>query len=500
MRKKFYITTPLYYVNDVLHLGHAYCTIGADCLARWRRKKGDNVFFLTGTDEHGQKVADAAREHGMTPREWADAIVEKDRALWSLLNISYDGFIRTTDERHVRSVQDIFSYLYKKGDIYKGQYEGWYCIPDETFLLDSQLKDGCCPECGRKVEWLIEESYFFRLSRYQERLLRFYKDRADFFQPPNRAKEMVNFVSQGLKDLSVSRTNVPWAIPVPFDSAHTIYVWFDALINYVSAIGYGTENSGFRGLWPADIHVVGKEIYKFHTVIWPAILMALDMELPLQVFGHGWWTVEGRKMSKSLGNVIDPASVIEKVGVDAFRYFILREVPFGCDGDFSYGAVFGRYNADLANNLGNLFQRTLSMIEKYCQGRIPGQNHDDRFGLKNTVLRAYGAIDGYYARTALSDVLHTIMEIVAYANKTIEDCAPWNMAKTKDTLLEPLLYDLAECNRHIAELIEPFMPSTAAAMRQRLGVESGEYMRWGGLTSGASVKAGVALFPRIVIT
>ncbi|HNI58060.1 MAG TPA: methionine--tRNA ligase, partial [Elusimicrobiota bacterium] len=393
--KTFYITTPIYYANDVPHIGHAYTTVAADVLARWRRLKGDKVYFLTGTDEHGAKIDQAARAAGKTPLAYLDPVVEKFKALWTRLGITHDDFIRTTEERHKKTVQQVFAKLEAQGDIYLGTYEDWYCVPDETFWSESELAEGKCPTCGRPVEKLKEESYFFRLSAYQDRLLAFYEQNPHFLAPKGRSGEITNFVKSGLRNLSVSRTKVSWGIPVLAHPPHTVYVWFDALLNYISAIGYSPSGSAplFGETWPADIHFVGKEIFRFHSVIWPAMLMALGLPLPKRVFAHGWWTVEGEKMSKSLGNVVDPHAVVETYGVDAFRYFLLREVPFGSDGDFSLKAMLGRYNSELANALGNLLNRVLTLVEKNFDGVLDSNAATHELVPKNAAEWAAGFDD-----------------------------------------------------------------------------------------------------------
>ena len=468
------ITTPIYYVNDVPHIGHAYTTVAADVWARWKRLRGERAFFLTGTDEHGDKIAQAAAARGETPQAFADRIVEGFRGLWKKLNISHDDFIRTTESRHERVVQGIFEKMKAKGDIVKGVYEDWYCVPDETFFSTSQLKEGKCPDCGRAVEKLREESYFFRLESYKDRLLAHYRENPEFLQPPHRAAEIVNFVKE-LKDLSVSRTKVKWGIPVPSDPAHTVYVWFDALINYVSAIGYDpskdweSQSGDFKEKWSGAVHLVGKEIFRFHTVIWPAMLMSMGLPLPRKVFAHGWWTVEGEKMSKSRGNVVDPAREADEFGVDALRYFLLREVPFGSDGDFSRKGLLGRYNSELANALGNLLNRTLNLLEKNHGGQIPDLAPSEELMGAQALNSWTRAVDEAYDRLAFHEALQKVMDLVDAANRHVNAKEPWKLVKTDPAAAARCLYEVARLLKLAAVALAPVMPTIAVEMWKQLG-------------------------------
>ncbi len=499
---KFYVTTPIYYVNDVPHLGHAYTTIAADVIARYKRLKGYEVFFLTGTDEHGQKIEKAAKAKGISPKELADSVVVNFKKLWERFNISYDHFIRTTDDYHERVVQEIFQRLYEKGDIYLGEYEGWYCTPCESFWSKSQLIEGkCCPDCGRPVERLKEKSYFFRLSTYQDKLLKFYEDNPDFVMPEFRMNEVKAFVKQGLEDISISRTTFRWGIPVPFDNEHVIYVWFDALFNYVSGIGYSTDQEKFEKFWPADLHIIGKDILRFHAIYWPAFLMAAGVEPPKRVFAHGWWTVEGRKMSKSLRNVVDPNRLIDAYGADAVRYFLMREVPFGLDGDFSHKALAHRINGDLANDLGNLLYRVLTMTIKYSDGVVPEPTEDRDRELENLCKKMIEDVDRYLDKQAFNRALESIWEVIRAANKYVDVKAPWSLYKeNKREELGNVLYNLLETLRLVAVLLYPFMPVKMDEMLSQLGVESTPTVKdvaWGVLVPGTKVKKGKPLFPKL---
>lgn len=507
----YYVTTPIYYPSSKLHIGHTYTTVAADAIARYKRVTGYDVMFLTGTDEHGQKIQNVAKEKGLHPKEFLDGVVSEIQNLWETMEISYDKFIRTTDDYHERRVSELFEILYDKGDIYKGEYEGLYCTPCESFWTESQLKDGKCPDCGRAVQSTKEEAYFFKLSKYQDRLLELFESNPDILEPKSRINEMVNnFIKPGLEDLCVSRSTFDWGIPVPIDEKHVIYVWLDALSNYITALGYPEEKDGdFAKYWPADVHLVGKEIVRFHTIIWFAILMALDVPVPKKVFGHGWILLEGGKMSKSVGNIVDPVVLIERYGVDALKYFLLREYTFGQDGLFTNEVLLNRINADLANDLGNLVSRSISMVEKYRGGVVPAAKTATDFDedLKSTATAASNLVDKRLDNLDFSNALEEIWKVIRRTNKYIDETMPWALAKDEANagVLDSVLYNLIESIRIISVLIQPFLIHTSRSIWNQINVNEGDATAWdtsvefGIYQPGTIVKKGEALFPRIDI-
>lgn len=506
-KEKFYITTPIYYPSDKLHIGHAYTTTVADSLARWYKFCGKDVRFLTGSDEHGQKIQRIANEKGVTPQHYVNEIVASFKELWKRMNIEYDDFIRTTEPRHVRAVQEVFKRIYAKGDIYKSKYKGWYCTPCESFWLENRLEDGKCPDCQRPVELVEEESYFFKISKYQDQLLHHIETHPEFIQPETRRNEMVNFIKSGLEDLCVSRTTFDWGIPVPIDENHVIYVWFDALTNYLTAIGFPDDEKQLNTWWPADLHLVGKEIMRFHTIIWPIILLALELPLPKTVFGHGWLLFDDDKMSKSKGNVVDPNALIDEFGVDPIRYFLLREISFGQDGNFNRRALIERTNSDLANDLGNLLNRSLAMLNKYFDGVVPNPDklQDVDCELKQFAKDTKDKVVRLIDELAISDALAALWQLIGRANKYIDETAPWALAKdaADHQRLSTVMYNLIEVQRIIALLVKSFIPETGVKIWQQLGINDAlddqllENTDWGGLQPGTRTKKGDPIFPRI---
>jgi methionyl-tRNA synthetase len=508
VKSTFYITTPIYYVNDVPHIGHAYTTIAADALARYRRLRGSRVFFLTGTDEHGEKVHRSAAAQGIPPKELADRVVTRFQGLSPALNVTNDDFIRTSEPRHYAAVRTLFGKSLAEGDIYLGEYEGWYCTPCESYWTDLQLDGGRCPDCKRPVDRRREPSYFFRLSKFRKPLLDWYERNPAFVRPEARRNEVVSFVEGGLNDLSLSRTSLSWGIPVPDGPGHVIYVWYDALTNYITGVGYPLDGEMFRTFWPADVHLVGKDILRFHAVYWPAFLMSAGLEPPRSVFAHGWWTVEGQKMSKSLGNVVDPYEMVETYGADAFRYFLLREVPFGMDGDFSRKALIHRVNADLANDFGNLLNRTLGMLGKYFEGVVPvptPYGEEDLFLVaksREVLCEVDGAMDALELHRALAST----WDLVKASNRYIDASAPWELARdpSRRERLGTVLYNALEAARLCAILTSPFLPSAAQRIWETLGCDGRLETKvftfaepWGGLKSGITLPRTAIVFPRI---